>query len=44
VHNGIIENYQQLREMLVSKGVKFQSETDTEVAVNLIQFFTRATS
>ena len=39
VHNGIIENYQQLREMLVSKGVKFQSETDTEVAVNLIQFF-----
>ena len=39
VHNGIIENYQQLREMLISKGVVFQSETDTEVAVNLIQYF-----
>ncbi len=39
VHNGIIENYQKLREMLISKGVAFKSETDTEVAVNLIQYF-----
>lgn len=39
VHNGIIENYQRLREMLISKGIKFKSETDTEVAVNLIQYF-----
>lgn len=39
VHNGIIENYQKLREMLISKGFAFKSETDTEVAVNLIQYF-----
>ena len=39
VHNGIIENYQKLREMLISKGMTFKSETDTEVAVNLIQYF-----
>jgi glucosamine--fructose-6-phosphate aminotransferase (isomerizing) len=39
VHNGIIENYAKLREMLISKGVEFKSETDTEVAVNLIQYF-----
>lgn len=39
VHNGIIENYQKLREMLISKGIEFKSETDTEVAVNLISFF-----
>ena len=39
VHNGIIENYAQLREMLVAKGVTFRSETDTEVAVNLISYF-----
>jgi glucosamine--fructose-6-phosphate aminotransferase (isomerizing) len=39
VHNGIIENYAKLREMLVSKGFEFKSETDTEVAVNLIQYF-----
>lgn len=39
VHNGIIENYVKLREMLVAKGYEFQSDTDTEVAVNLIQYF-----
>jgi glucosamine--fructose-6-phosphate aminotransferase (isomerizing) len=39
VHNGIIENYARLREFLVSKGYCFKSETDTEVAVNLIAFF-----
>ena len=36
VHNGIIENYLSLRKMLLDKGVTFQSETDTEVACNLI--------
>jgi glutamine---fructose-6-phosphate transaminase (isomerizing) len=36
VHNGIIENFRELREELVAKGHKFQSETDTEVAVHLI--------
>lgn len=39
VHNGIIENYQMLRDMLTSKGFEFRSQTDTEVAVNLIQYF-----
>ncbi|WP_288128938.1 glutamine--fructose-6-phosphate transaminase (isomerizing) [Microbulbifer sp.] len=36
VHNGIIENYQTLREELIQKGYEFQSETDTEVVVHLI--------
>jgi glutamine---fructose-6-phosphate transaminase (isomerizing) len=36
VHNGIIENFRELREELVAKGHKFQSETDTEVAVHLV--------
>ena len=36
VHNGIIENYLELKSMLLKKGVTFQSETDTEVACNLI--------
>ena len=36
VHNGIIENYQDLREELKSKGHEFNSETDTEVLVHLI--------
>ena len=39
VHNGIIENYQALRDMLISKGFEFKSQTDTEVAANLIQYF-----
>ena len=33
VHNGIIENHQELREKLEKNGYRFQSETDTEVAV-----------
>jgi glucosamine--fructose-6-phosphate aminotransferase (isomerizing) len=37
VHNGIIENYEELREELKKEGVFFSSETDTEVIVNLIQ-------
>ena len=36
VHNGIIENYQELREQLIAKGYEFLSETDTEVVVHLI--------
>ena len=39
VHNGIIENYAKLRESLISKGFEFKSETDTEVAVNLIEYY-----
>lgn len=38
VHNGIIENHEELREMLKNKGVKFQSETDSEVIVQLIAY------
>lgn len=38
VHNGIIENYQQLKDMLLCNGYKFQSQTDTEVVVNLISY------
>jgi len=37
VHNGIIENYQQLKADLIKKGHKFRSQTDTEVAVHLIE-------
>lgn len=36
VHNGIIENYQSLRTMLIDKGYQFSSETDTEVIAHLI--------
>lgn len=39
VHNGIIENYQELRERLVKKGYDFKSQTDTEVAVKLIDYY-----
>jgi len=39
VHNGIVENYALWREFLGSKGYTFRSETDTEVATNLIAFF-----
>lgn len=38
VHNGIIENYAPLREMLVKNGFTFVSETDTEVAAKLIEY------
>ncbi len=39
VHNGIIENYQELKERLVRKGYSFISQTDTEVAMNLISYY-----
>ncbi len=39
VHNGIIENYQELKEQLIKEGHKFNSETDTEVIVHLIEKF-----
>ena len=39
VHNGIIENYEQLRAMLKSKGYEFKSETDTEVIPHLIDMY-----
>ena len=39
VHNGIIENYQELREFLANKGYHFLSQTDTEVVPNLIHYY-----
>lgn len=39
VHNGIIENYQELREKLIQRGYSFKSQTDTEVAVKLIDYY-----
>lgn len=39
VHNGIIENYQALKEILISEGHQFQSETDSEVLAHLIEKF-----
>ncbi len=39
VHNGIIENYISLREELISKGYHFESETDTEVIVHLLEMY-----
>ncbi len=39
IHNGIIENYNAIKEVLVNQGVKFKSDTDTEVLVQLISSF-----
>ena len=39
VHNGIIENYQELKEKLLKKGYQFYSSTDTEAAVKLIDYY-----
>ncbi len=41
VHNGIIENYQELKKELVRHGYTFASETDTEVIPNLIDYYTK---
>jgi len=38
IHNGIIENYSQLKQELISKGYQFQSDTDTEVLLNFIEY------
>ena len=39
VHNGIVENYQELKDELMAEGVKFQSETDTETIVQMIDLY-----
>ncbi len=39
VHNGIIENYQELKDKLLRKGYKFYSSTDTEIAVKLVDYY-----
>ena len=41
VHNGIIENYLELRQELMAKGYRFESETDTEVVVHLVEMYYR---
>ena len=38
IHNGIIENYADLKQKLMEKGVTFQSDTDTEVVVQLVEY------
>ncbi|EFI70878.1 MULTISPECIES: glutamine--fructose-6-phosphate transaminase (isomerizing) [Segatella] len=43
VHNGIIENYIELKQQLIEKGYEFKSETDTEVLVQLIDYSYRQT-
>lgn len=43
VHNGIVENYQELRQELQAEGATFQSETDTEVIVHLVERHLNAT-
>jgi glucosamine--fructose-6-phosphate aminotransferase (isomerizing) len=42
VHNGIIENYSQIKERLIATGVQFSSQTDTEVFAQLIEFHRKA--
>jgi len=39
VHNGIIENYKKLKEFLLAKGRKFESDTDTEVIAQLLDYY-----
>ena len=39
VHNGIIENYVEIKEFLISQGVHFRSETDTEVVAQLLEYY-----
>ena len=39
VHNGIIENYQELKDKLTRKGYTFYSDTDTEVAIKLVDYY-----
>ncbi len=42
VHNGIVENYSELRDELLAEGAMFKSETDTEVIVHLIERYLEA--
>ena len=44
VHNGIIENYKELKEFLLNEQFTFTSETDTEIIVNLISYFYKSNS
>ena len=39
IHNGIIENYVEIKEFLIGQGIRFKSETDTEVVVQLLEFY-----
>lgn len=39
VHNGIIENYSEIKEFLLSEGVRFTSDTDTEVVAQLLEYY-----
>ena len=39
VHNGIIENYLEIKEYLMSKGIRFRSDTDTEVVAQLLEYY-----
>ena len=39
VHNGIVENYLEIKQFLQTKGVEFQSETDTEVVAHLLEYY-----
>ena len=39
IHNGIIENYVEIKEFLIGQGVMFKSETDTEVVAQLLEFY-----
>ena len=41
IHNGIIENYDSLKQELVRQGYLFKSETDTEVLVHLVDFISK---
>ena len=43
VHNGIIENYKRLKDFLLSKGRTFESDTDTEVVAQLLDYYYQAT-
>jgi glucosamine--fructose-6-phosphate aminotransferase (isomerizing) len=42
IHNGIFENYEQIKKKLVARGHKFRSETDTEVAVHLVEEYAKS--
>ena len=39
IHNGIIENYVEIKEFLIGHGIRFKSETDTEVVAQLLEFY-----